>query len=167
MQGNPLGIFGGIIKNDFLPLLKMNPDQIPNVADVQSFVDYDYQQTHVNTYRMNQQTGVCPVSTLHIWRAGRMQDGSVAKLPWKVNIQEFYARQKPGALTAFDPNTVTDKKEVWIQVSDDDMFRCAYKVEHFVSLWETAIGSAYVQYADAERERQKQQYSSQYEEIPM
>jgi len=47
---------------------------------------------------------------------------------------------------------------LFIQVSDDDMWRCCYAVSHFISVWEMTYGMALVQNGIATYEYQQNSY---------
>lgn len=98
--------------------------------------DFAYRQERVNTYR--ESNGFVPVSSLQITRSGIRNSGELSKLPWYVNIANFMARPSPqqNGTTSYIPASIQDKREVFINLSDEDMFRCMIRVTRFVEMWE-------------------------------
>lgn len=103
--------------------------------------DYHYEQTRVNTHKRYQANpSLVSVSVLRITRSGYRQNGEVSKLPWSVNISNFYAAEKkwPNGTSSYDPKTVTDKRDGFFTLTDDDMYKAASRVCHFVEVFEMA-----------------------------
>ena len=123
--------------------------------------DYSYRQERVNVYA--QQNGFVPVSSLSITRTG-MKGNSVAKLPWTVKISNFVAKPNPqqNGTTAYIGSTAQNQKEVFISVSDADMFRCMKRVCRFIEVWETALCEDLVRKANEQKEMERQQKNQRY-----
>ena len=122
-------------------------------------------QERVNPYSKTND-GFVRVSVVSIQRKQFNAKNEIMKSPWSVNISNFEAapnEQKNGT-TSYKSNTKRNEGNLFIQVSDDDMWRCCYAVSHFISAWEMAYGipliqsgiAAYESQQDCYRESQKQ-----------
>lgn len=100
--------------------------------------DYSYHQERVNVY--GQAGGLVPVSTVQINRQG-MRGSDVSRLPWYVKISNFYAKasSQTNGTTAYVASSIQDMKEVYIVLSDSDMFRCMKRVARFIEVWEDTV----------------------------
>lgn len=110
-----------------------------SVMEMPIVYDYHYEQTRVNTYKRHPSNqSLVSVSSLRIQRTGYRQNGDVSKLPWTVTISNFYAVEKkyPNGTSAYEPKTITDKKEAFFSLSDDDMFKAASRVCHYIQVFE-------------------------------
>lgn len=131
-----------------------------NVGELpQNARDFSYRQERVNAYR-KRQDGFVFVSVLSFNRQGiRPQSGEVSRLPWSINIENFWARPKPqkNGTTAYDATTIDDKKSGFILLSDADMFRCLVRCNRFIELWELACGMPIIKKGLADKEAERQQ----------
>lgn len=125
----------------------------PSNAPVEVTYDYAYKQEKVNMYRANDK-GLVFVSAVNITRQGWRQTGEKSKMPWTVKVSNFYAapNKKDNGTTAYIGSTATDKTEAFIMLTDDDMFRCCNRIEHFVRIWENSACIPMVARAIAEKE---------------
>ncbi len=114
--------------------------------------NFSYKQERVNIYQ-KKEGGFCPVSVMSITRTGTRKGGEVSRLPWTVQIKNFLAMpvQQANGTTAYNGRTVKDIKEAFVSISDFDMFRCLYRTNRFIELWENAVGMQLVQRALAEK----------------
>ena len=137
----------------------------PAVACGRPYADFSYRQERVNPYSKTND-GFVRVSVVSIQRKQFNAKNEIMKSPWSVNISNFEAapnEQKNGT-TSYKSNTKRNEVNLFIQVSDDDMWRCCYAVSHFISAWEMAYGipliqsgiAAYESQQDCYRESQKQ-----------
>lgn len=114
--------------------------------------DFQYRQERVNSYR-KEANGLCPVNILTINRVGIRKTGEVSKLPWTVKIENFKAPAvERGSMTSYNSRGIVEKKEAFVSLSDYDMFRCMYRVERFIELWEMTYGIPLVRQGVAERD---------------
>ena len=103
-------------------------------------MDYQYAMSKVNTYKKGTD-GFAPVSMLTVTHDSVRQDGDLAMYPWVLKITNGEAKvieQATGA-TTFDGKSMRNKVEVFIQVSDRDMYRMMYRVTRFIETWENAM----------------------------
>ncbi len=127
--------------------------------------DFYKKLERVNTYKKSQDGRMVPVSVFEIYRNGYRGAGDVSRMPWTVKIQNFWAMpiQHPNGTTSYNSKQLVDKQEAYIMVSDDDMYRCAYRVNRFIELWENAYGINLIRNGisqrDAERIAFKQQHA--------
>ncbi len=86
------------------------------------------------------QNGLSWVKKLIITRNGLRKDGSVSRYPWIIKIINGKAKKiiKQNGTCSYDSKTMTDDKEVFIIVSDTDMFRMLSSCQHFITVWENA-----------------------------
>ena len=156
-QSGPFAEFGaaaqkaGAVFTDF--------QQFPIPGHQKPYAEYSYRQERVNPYtRMND--GFVKVSLVTIQRKQFNSMSEIMKSPWSVNISNFEAapnEQKNGT-TSYHSNTKRNEVNLFIQVSDDDMWRCLYAVSHFISVWEMAYGIPLIQNGIAAYEYQQQSY---------
>lgn len=102
-------------------------------------VQFNVKQERVNVYSRDDR-GLVSVSTLQITRQGIRKDGEVSRMPWSVKVSNFKAKpieQSTGA-TSYDGKTACDKKEVYINITDEAMHDCCYRVLRFCEVWENA-----------------------------
>jgi hypothetical protein len=102
-------------------------------------VDYTRNQVKVNSYAVDS-NGFAPCSSLYIARKGVRTDGQVSILPWTVKISNFRAVSivHKNGTTTFDKKTSKDLREVFINVSDDDMYRICYRGSKFIETWDNS-----------------------------
>lgn len=123
------------------------------------YADFSYRQERVNPYTRTGD-GFVRVSVIAIQRKQYNAKNEVMKLPWTVNISNFEAvpnEQKNGT-TSYRSNTKRNELNLFIQVSDDDMWRCCYSVAHFISVWEYSYGVPLIQNGIAAYEYQQNDY---------
>lgn len=156
-------------------LFKLNGVTEENQADlsVQAITDvkvpvgttYSYQQVRVNTSSAGQ-SGLVPCNTLSIQRRVSGKDASgretVYKLPWFINISNFNARPKThsNGTISYDASTVENRKDCSFSLSNDDMFRCVYAIEHFVAQWERANLQHFVEGMNKTRLRREEHFNN-------
>lgn len=89
-------------------------------------VNYEYTQDKVNVYKKSDD-GYAPVSRLTVTRASFRKDGDASNYPWMLKITngEALVEEKDTGATTFKSNTMRNKSEAYILVSDRDMFRSA------------------------------------------
>lgn len=114
------------------------------VMELPMVYDYHYEQTRVNTHKRSQSNpNLVSVSVLKIVRSGYRNTGDVAKLPWSITISNFYAAEHkyPNGTSSYDPKTVDNnsKREAFFTMSDEDMFRAASRVCHYIQVFEMAV----------------------------
>ena len=109
---------------------------------VKSGIRYTYTQDKVDVY--NGKDGVAPVSRLTITREPfRTKDGicEEARYPWTIKVTNGTApfRETASGSTTFNGSQMTDVTEVFIQVSDADLFRMMNSVVKYIDCWEKAM----------------------------
>ena len=133
--------------------------KFPGTAYGKPYADFSYRQERVNPYSRSNE-GYVRVSVVSIQRKQFNAKNEVMKSPWSVNISNFEAapnEQKNGT-TSYRSNTKRNEVNLFIQVSDDDMWRCCYAVSHFITAWEMAYGIPLIQSGVAAYEYQQNSY---------
>ena len=133
--------------------------KFPATAYGKPYADFSYRQGRVNPYSRSND-GYVRVSVVSIQRKQFNAKNEVMKSPWSVNISNFEAapnEQKNGT-TSYRSNTKRNEVNLFIQVSDDDMWRCCYAVSHFITAWEMAYGIPLIQSGLAAYEYQQNSY---------
>lgn len=149
---------------DFGKVLKETRDVLATDGDVTAFAvgsgytDYAYHQERVNMYRKDPKDGYVFVSVVDIARKQFSDKGEPRRLTWQVKIKNLWAqpREMTNGTTAYNSGTARDVVETFIQISDDDMYRCCYAVDHFVRVWENANGIPLVLDGLQRRKQQRQ-----------
>lgn len=138
-----------------------NNQQAAELSSVPFTRDFQHAQTRVNT-RARTRDGFVPVSLLTITRQGYVK-GEKRRLPWTLKITNFEARPsgQGNGTTAYDAGSMRNKQECFIQISDDDMFRCCRRVTRFVEVWEIATGVSLVSNGLVQREQAREDYRRQ------
>lgn len=133
--------------------------KFPATAYGKPYADFSYRQERVNPYSRSND-GYVRVSVVSIQRKQFNAKNEVMKSSWSVNISNFEAapnEQKNGT-TSYRSNTKRNEVNLFIQVSDDDMWRCCYAVSHFITAWEMAYGIPLIQSGVAAYEYQQNSY---------
>lgn len=133
--------------------------KFPATAYGKPYADFSYRQERVNPYSRSND-GFVRVSVISIQRKQFNAKNEVMKSPWSVNISNFEAapnEQKNGT-TSYRSNTKRNEVNLFIQISDDDMWRCCYAVSHFITAWEMAYGIPLIQSGVAAYEYQQNSY---------
>ena len=133
--------------------------KFPATAYGKPYADFSYRQERVNPYSRSND-GYVRVSVVSIQRKQFNAKNEVLKSPWSVNISNFEAapnEQKNGT-TSYRSNTKRNEVNLFVQVSDDDMWRCCYAVSHFITAWEMAYGIPLIQSGVAAYEYQQNSY---------
>lgn len=120
-------------------------------------IDYTYSQDKVNVYKKGQD-GFAPVSRLSVTRQTFRQDGAAAAYPWvfKVTNGEAIVAEKNTGATTFRSDTMRNKEEGFIRLSDRDVFRMMLRITHFIDAWETAYGIPVICSGEQMREQERQ-----------
>lgn len=103
--------------------------------------EYKYSQTRVNTYAMDNATGIAPVSLLSVYRQPLRANGEVARNPWVFKITNGKAKAittDTGSVN-YDRNSFQKEDEVSVMLSDDDMFRMMDACRRYISVWENSL----------------------------
>ena len=113
----------------------------------------------MNPYRKTPD-GYASVSEITIARKQFNASGAVMNSPWSVSISNYEAipSEKKNGTTSVKPGTARKKVDLYIQISDEDMWRCCYAVSHFISVWEMAYGIPLVQTGVAAYEKQQAEF---------
>ena len=133
--------------------------KFPATAYGKPYADFSYRQERVNPYSRSND-GYVRVSVVSIQRKQFNAKNEVMKSSWSVNISNFEAapnEQKNGT-TSYRSNTKRNEVNLFVQVSDDDMWRCCYAVSHFITAWEMAYGIPLIQSGVAAYEYQQNSY---------
>lgn len=128
-------------------------------------MDYQYAMSKVNTYKKGTD-GFAPVSMLTVTHDSVRQDGDLAMYPWVLKITNGEAKvieQATGA-TTFDGKSMRNKVEVFIQVSDRDMYRMMYRVTRFIETWENAMCIPVIIEGENKKEAERQEYLARQKE---
>lgn len=156
-QNGPYAEFGGSFKKTIAAL--QTPTQTNTFPANNPYMDYSYHQDRVyaDKRHRNDPSYLASVTLMDITRKQFKQDGQISTYPWTVSINKFKAPpiyHKNGT-TAYDAKAQkADEVSVFIQVSDSDMWKCCYTVQHFISVWEMAYGIPLVQNGIAAHEYQ-------------
>lgn len=123
----------------------------------QGGTDFSYRQERVHKHLIKD--GKCPVQVLTISRTGLRKNGEISRLPWTVNISNFMAApvEQKGGMTSYNSRTISDKRDAFVSISDFEMFRCLYRVNRFIELWEMAYGIPLLKEGIAARNAARQQ----------
>ena len=156
-ESGPFAEFGAAVKaagsvfSDF--------QQYPVMPPQKPYAEFSYRQERVNPYSRTQD-GFVRVSQVTIQRKQFNAKGEIMKSPWSVNISNFEAvpNEQRNGTTSYQPNTKRNDTSLFIQVSDDDMWRCLYAVSHFISVWEMSYGIPLVQNGIAAYEQQQKYF---------
>jgi len=118
--------------------------------------DWVYTQDKVNVYRAK--NGMVPVSVVSITYAGYRPNGETSKLPWTVKVTNFDAPMTSNAngTSSYDGRQTINKKEAFIYLSNNDMWRCASQVCHYVDKWEMAYGIPLIKEGRKKMEEEKE-----------
>lgn len=123
--------------------------------------DFSHMQDRVHAQKTNSQ-GYAPLQRLNIFHTTYRKDGQLGNYPWTIKITNAYAKvrvQATGA-TTYDASTMRDVKEVFIQVSDADMFRMMSRVTSFIHAWEVAMGADLIRAGEAAREEVRKKFQA-------
>lgn len=120
-----------------------------------SHADFVHAQDRVHAQKKNAE-GYAPVQRLNIFHTTYRKDGQMGNYPWTVKITNAMARVRvqPTGATTYDASSMKDVREVFIQVSDADMFRMMSRVTSFIRVWEIAMGTELVRAGEAAREEE-------------
>lgn len=156
-QSGPFAEFGATAQKTGAVFTDFQQFPVPGLG--KPYAEFSYRQERVNPYSRSND-GFVKVSQLTIQRKQFNSKGEVMKSPWSVNISNFEAapKEQRNGTTAYQPNTKRNDTSLFIQVSDDDMWRCLYAVQHFISVWEMAYGIPLVQNGVAAYEYQQQSF---------
>ena len=139
----------------------------PAAAFGKPYADFSYRQERVNPYSRSND-GFVRVSVISIQRKQFNARNESMKLPWTVSISNFEAapnEQKNGT-TSYRSNTKRNEVSLFIQISDDDMWRCCYAVSRFISAWEMSYGIPLIQSGVAAYEYQQNNYRQTVNGLP-
>lgn len=113
---------------------------------VESKTDYEYTQYRVQS-KSKKNGGYVPVTVLTVkhltFRSGQSDDkAKFSQSPWYIKIQQFDAlpKEKANGTVSYIPNSVQNKQEADINLSDEEFFIMMKKVTRFIDLWEIAYG---------------------------
>lgn len=160
-EKGPMADFGQV-------LLAARNSLMDKEAEIKNFgvrdgrTEFAYHQERVNMYRKDPKDGFVFVSTLDIGRKTYNDQGAERKYPWVVKIRNCWAQPKeqPNGTTSYASSSARDIVECFIQITDDDMHRCCYAADHFIRVWENAMGIALVAQG-IEMKRQNRQNNNQ------
>lgn len=107
------------------------------------YTDYHYEQVRVNTYKKHKDGAKVFVSTVTIDRMVLDGKGNKQMLPWSIRVSNFWAIPKvhENGTQSYVRNSV-DQKETMsavIKCDDEEMYRCCYNIEHFITVWENTV----------------------------
>ena len=136
-----------------------NTAQFPETPRQRPYSEYRWHQVKVNPYRKTPD-GYASVSEITIARKQFNASGAVMNSPWSVSISNYEAvpSEKKNGTTSVKAGTARKKVDLYIQISDEDMWRCCYAVSHFIAVWEMAYGIPLVQTGVAAYEKQQAEF---------
>ena len=125
-------------------------------------IDYTYTQDKVNVYKKGSD-GFAPVSRLSITRQSFRKDGDAATYPWTFKVTNGLAQvvERDNGATTFRSDTLKNTTEVYIMVSDRDMFRMMTRVTHFIDAWENTYCIPVIRNGISQREKENNHNNSQ------
>ena len=125
-------------------------------------IDYAYTQDKVNVYKKGSD-GFAPVSRLSITRQSFRKDGDAATYPWTFKVTNGLAQvvERDNGATTFRSDTLKNTTEVYIMVSDRDMFRMMTRVTHFIDAWENTYCIPVIRNGISQREKENNHNNSQ------
>lgn len=131
----------------------------PACMTMATHTDFNHSQDRVHAQKKDAQ-GYAPVQRLNIFHTTYRKDGQLGNYPWTVKITNARAkvRVQPTGATTYDASSMKDVKEVFIQVSDADMFRMMSQVNRFIRVWEFAMATDLVRGGEAAREKERKEY---------
>lgn len=128
----PMHLFGmvrTVCEKNFGTPATMQPAQTASVP-----TDFKWNGTRVNTYRRDGDKVF--VSEMSVQRS-TYRNGRLSNMPWYIGIKNFWAVPKtlPNGTTAYDSGTVADAVTAYINLTDEDMYRCCVRIEEYVNVW--------------------------------
>lgn len=137
----PYADFGQVLRSARDAVItKPKPEEILQLAIAESTTEYSFHQDKVNVYKVDQNDGFVFVTVVDISRRRFNEKGELRKYPWVVSIKNLWAPpiKKENGTTAYSASNARDVVECFMQISDDDMYRCCWTAEHFIRVWENA-----------------------------
>lgn len=119
--------------------------------------DWQYNQQRVNPYNVDAE-GYGKCSTLSIKHAKYGANGEERKLPWNIRIQVFQAKIVTAAqgTSSYNSATVKDKKDVNINLSNEDMLDAAFTGYMFAMTWLATVVPANIQRGLANKQKERE-----------
>lgn len=116
------------------------PTNTINAKMTERKVSYKTSSEKVNAYKRGSD-GFAPVSLLSITLTPYRDNGEIARYPWTIKITngEATVQQKPNGATTFLANTIRNKREAFIMLSNNDVFRMMQRATAFISCWENTF----------------------------
>ena len=145
----------------------LEPTQVQNGGffTVPSHCDITHEQDRVHASKQDAD-GYAPVQRLTISHQTYRQDGSLSRYPWYIKITKGIAKVRVSDIgaTSFDPSTLKDTEEAFINVSEEDMYRCMVRVERYIDAWEKLNCLPLIKEGLARRQSEVETYRNQQRE---
>lgn len=107
------------------------------------YTDYHYEQVRVNVRKLHKDGAKVFVSTVTVDRMVMDGKGNKQMLPWSIRISNFWALPKihDNGTQSYIRSSVDANETMTavIKCDDDEMYRCCYNIEHFISVWENSV----------------------------
>lgn len=160
-EKGPFAEFGLVFKAAKEGIKSADTEQL-QLEPSKTYTDYSYHQDRVNMYKRDKNDDFVSVSTVDITRTEYSANGDLMGYPWNIAVKTFWAPEvkKPNETSSYDGKRVRDITTVFMKVSDADMYRCCYAVEHFIRVWENAFCIPLVMNGVKNRDSQRMQYRS-------
>ncbi len=124
------------------------------------YFEYTYHGDKVNPYK--ERNGLCHVQVIDVARQEYRSNGQLSMYPWYIKIQNFWSKpvQKENGTNTYDPTIIENKVEAFINISDEEFFKCCLRTTRFIEIWEYANCTAEVKRVIAEKNARRMQRAS-------
>jgi hypothetical protein len=154
-EAGPLADFGGAIKKAYTVFTQAPQAVVPSSP----YTEFAYHQDRVNIYKKDAE-GFCPVNSCDIKRTQYRNDGQISDNPWSIIISTYEAKAVEHDNGTFSPDmkSMRGQSRLFVQISDQEMWRCVYAVERFIRLWEITYGTQLIKAGIAAKEKQQMEF---------
>ncbi len=123
--------------------------------------DFNYSQDRVQVHR-KKPDGTAPVDMVQISRNGVRSNGEQSKYPWNIRVTNGEApiTINPNGSTTYNGKALKKNREVFINVSDADMYKMMYRCVRYIETWENAICLEQVVTGYNQAQAERQQYAA-------
>lgn len=127
--------------------LNISPSQIEwwYTAVLQRHMAFQMTQEKIMSFKKDA-NGNAPVTKMTVTRNATARDGSPSRCPWYICCENGFGRvqvnQNGG--TSIAPHSYRMESQVFVNLTDEEMFRVLYSVHNFIAAWEATYAPAII-----------------------
>lgn len=140
--------------------LNISPAQIEwwYTAVLQRHMGFQMSQEKIMSFKKDA-NGIAPVTKMVVSRNATTRNGEASRCPWYVCCENGYGKVhiNPNGGPSIAPQSYRMESQVFVNLTDEEMFRTLYAVHNFIAAWEATFAPALIRSGTEALAKQREQ----------